>query len=67
MNRILIFYTLTLVIYVIGVLRARCATAFVARQGQVMNPFGPQPDVRGAALGEVIEKILAAELELGKE
>lgn len=46
---------------VTGALRAGCAAAFVARPGQVMNPFGPQPDVRGADLGEVAEKILAAE------
>jgi 2-haloacid dehalogenase len=46
---------------VTGALRAGCAAAFVGRPGQVMNPFGPQPDVRGADLGEVAEKILAAE------
>ena len=50
---------------VTGALRAGCAAVFVARPGQVMNPFGPQPDVRGADLGEVTEKILAAELEQG--
>ena len=47
---------------VTGALRAGCAAAFLARPGQVMNPFGPQPDVKGADLGEVAEKILAAEL-----
>src|SRR6266542_1879252 len=50
---------------VTGALRAGCAAAFVARPGQVMNPFGPQPDVRGAELGEVAEKILAIELGQG--
>jgi 2-haloacid dehalogenase len=50
---------------VTGALRAGCAAAFVARPGQVMNPFGPQPDVRGADLGEVAEHILAVELEQG--
>lgn len=50
---------------VTGALRAGCAATFVARPGQVMNPFGPQPDVRGADLAEVAEKILAAELEQG--
>jgi 2-haloacid dehalogenase len=50
---------------VTGALRAGCAAAFVARPGQVMNPFGPQPDVRGADLGEVAERILASELEQG--
>lgn len=47
---------------VTGALRAECAAGFVARPGQVMNPFGPQPDVRGADLNEVAEKILAVEL-----
>jgi 2-haloacid dehalogenase len=51
---------------VTGALRAGCAAAFVARPGQVMNPFGPQPDVRGADLREVVERILEAEFEQGK-
>ena len=46
---------------VTGALRAGCAAVFVSRPGQVMNPFGPQPDLRGADLSEVAEKILAAE------
>jgi 2-haloacid dehalogenase len=46
-----------------GALRAGCAAAFLARPGQIMNPFGPQPDVRGADLGEVTEKVLAVEFE----
>ena len=50
---------------VTGALRAGCAAAFVARPGHVMNPFGPQPDVRGADLGEVTEQILAIELGQG--
>jgi len=50
---------------VTGALRAGCAAAFVARPGQVMNPFGPQPDVRGTDLIDVAEKILAVELEQG--
>ena len=48
---------------VTGALRAGCMAAFVARPGHVMNPFGPQPDLRGVDLGEVAEKILAVELE----
>jgi 2-haloacid dehalogenase len=51
---------------VTGALRAGCAAAFVARPGQVMNPFGPQPDVKGADLGEVARQILAVELGQGK-
>jgi 2-haloacid dehalogenase len=50
---------------VTGALRAGCAAAFVARPGQVTNPFGPQPDVRGADLGEVVDKILALEFTQG--
>ena len=50
---------------VTGALRAGCAAAFVARTGQVLNPFGPQQDVRGADLGEVSDKILAVELAQG--
>lgn len=47
---------------VTGALRAGCAAAFLARPGQVMNPFGPQPEVKGADLGEVADKLLAVEL-----
>lgn len=47
---------------VTGALRAGCAAVFVARPGHVMNPFGPQPDLRGGELGELVEKIVAAEL-----
>jgi 2-haloacid dehalogenase len=50
---------------VTGALRAGCAAAFVARPGQVTNPFGPQPDVKAADLNEVAEKILAIELQQG--
>lgn len=52
---------------VTGALRAGCAAAFVARPDQVMNPFGPQPDVRGSDLREVAEKILAIELGQDQE
>jgi 2-haloacid dehalogenase len=50
---------------VTGALRAGCAAAFVARPGQVLNPYGSQPDVKGVDLAEVTEKILAVELEQG--
>ena len=50
---------------VTGALRAGCAAVFVARPGQVMNPFGPQPDMRGADLSEVAEMILSVELGQG--
>jgi 2-haloacid dehalogenase len=47
---------------VTGALRAGCAAVFIARPGQVMNPFGPQPDIRGLDLSEVAEKLLAVEV-----
>lgn len=47
---------------VTGALRAGCAASFLARPGQVMNPFGPQPDIRGDDLSEVAENTLAIEL-----
>jgi 2-haloacid dehalogenase len=50
---------------VTGALRAECAAAFLARPGQVMNPFGPQPDLRATDLNELTDKILAVELEQG--
>lgn len=50
---------------VTGALRAGCAAVFVSRPDQVMNPFGPQPDVKGADLGEIVDKILAVELGQG--
>ena len=46
---------------VTGALHAGCAAAFIARPGQVMNPFGPQPNVKGAELSEVVEQILTVE------
>jgi 2-haloacid dehalogenase len=50
---------------VTGALRGGCAAAFVARPGQVLNPFGPQPDIHGADLGQVAEQILTVELGQG--
>ena len=46
---------------VAGAMRAGCAAAFVARPGQVLDPLAPRPDVVGADLGEVAERILAVE------
>ena len=48
---------------VTGALRAGCGAAFLARPGQVMNPFGPQPDVQGTDLVEIADKMLTVELE----
>ena len=50
---------------VTGALRAGCEAAFIARPGQVLNPFGPQPFVKGADLADVVEQILAIELAQG--
>ena len=50
---------------VTGALRAGCAAVFISRPGQVMNPFGPQPDIRGADLGAVGKQIVAVELGQG--
>ena len=46
---------------VAGALRAGCAAAFVARPGKVLDPLVERPDVVGADLGEVAERILAAD------
>ncbi len=44
-----------------GALRAGCAAAFVARPGMVLDPLVEAPDVVGADLREVAERILARE------
>ncbi len=44
-----------------GARRAGCAAAFVARPGQLLDPLAPRPDIVGADLGEVAERILATE------
>lgn len=47
---------------VAGALRAGAAAAFVARPGMVLDPLVPEPDIVGADLGEVAERILETEL-----
>jgi 2-haloacid dehalogenase len=47
---------------VAGALRAGCAAAFVARPGMVLDPLVERPDVVGADLREVAERILEVEL-----
>ena len=44
-----------------GALAAGCAAAFVGRPGKVLSPIGDQPDISGADLVEVAERILDAE------
>src|SRR5918999_127422 len=46
---------------VAGALRAGCAAAFVARPGMVLDPLVERPDVVGADLREVADRILHAE------
>jgi 2-haloacid dehalogenase len=46
---------------VAGALRAGCAAAFVARPGMVLDPLAPVPDVVGADLAEVAERIVESE------
>jgi 2-haloacid dehalogenase len=45
-----------------GALRAGAAAAFVARPGMVLDPLAPVPDIVGADLSEVAERILEVEL-----
>ena len=46
---------------VAGALRAGCAAAFVARPGMVLDPLVERPDVVGANLREVADRILDIE------
>lgn len=41
-----------------GAIRAGCAGAFVARNGEVMNPVGETPDIVGTDLADVAEQII---------
>jgi 2-haloacid dehalogenase len=43
-----------------GAHAAGCRTAFVARPGMPRNPIDPEPDIIGADLDEVADRILAA-------
>jgi len=46
---------------VAGALSAGCAAAFVERPGMVPSPIGEAPDISGADLTEVAERILASD------
>jgi 2-haloacid dehalogenase len=48
---------------VAGALRAGCAAAFVARPGMFLDPLVERPDVVGANLREVADRILEIESE----
>jgi 2-haloacid dehalogenase len=41
-----------------GALRVGCLAAFVARPGAVLDPLAPKPDIIGADLHEVANRIL---------
>jgi 2-haloacid dehalogenase len=47
---------------VAGAMRAGCAAAFVARPGMVLNPLFERPDVVGADLREVADRIIEVEV-----
>ena len=47
---------------VAGAMRAGCAAAFVARPGMVLNPLAQRPDVVGADLREVADRIIEVEI-----
>jgi 2-haloacid dehalogenase len=47
---------------VAGAARAGCATAFVARPGKVLDPLVEAPDVIGADLAEVADRILTVDV-----
>ncbi len=44
-----------------GALAAGCRAAFVARPGAVLSPLGDRPDIVGADLTEVVDRILDAD------
>jgi 2-haloacid dehalogenase len=44
-----------------GALAAGAQAAFVARPGMVLSPLGPQPDIVGADIAEVVERIIAVD------
>lgn len=46
---------------VAGALRAGCAAVFVARPGMILDPLVQKPDIVGADLSEVAERILVSE------
>ncbi len=46
-----------------GAMAAGCKAAFVARPGMVISPIGRQPDIVGADIAEVVEQVLASEVD----
>lgn len=46
---------------IVGALQAGCSAAFVARQGKVLYPLGPQPDITGPDFRSVARQVTAVE------
>jgi 2-haloacid dehalogenase len=46
-----------------GALAAGCKAAFVARPGMVLSPIGSQPDIVGADISEVVDRIVAIDAD----
>jgi 2-haloacid dehalogenase len=44
-----------------GALAAGCKAAFVTRPGMVLSPIGPQPDIIGTDIDDVVQKIIRAD------
>lgn len=44
-----------------GALAAGCRAAFVARPGAVLSPVGPQPEIVGPDLADVVRQLIAAQ------
>ncbi|HEX3783623.1 MAG TPA: haloacid dehalogenase type II [Pseudonocardiaceae bacterium] len=47
---------------VAGALSVGCGAAFVARPGMVLSPIGQQPDIVGADVAAVVDRILATDV-----
>ena len=47
-----------------GAMAAGCQAAFVARPGMVLSPIGRRPDIVGADIAEVVEQILARDVDV---
>jgi 2-haloacid dehalogenase len=46
-----------------GALAAGCKAAFVARPGMVLSPIGSEPDIVGADISEVVDRIVAIDAD----
>jgi 2-haloacid dehalogenase len=46
---------------IVGAMQAGCAGAFVARPGKALYPLAPRPDIVGASLSAVAERIVATD------